>query len=465
LAPTKAAPQLVQQSRPRAKPSVISEHEPKSSPSSNFFDQLTAEIDNVFRVIVVVGVLIGGYFYFRKYVHFELEVSALDPNQTPNWETLDYTGPIPARESHGLTTTTAYDPNLSFRIGSWICEGCGSGEQSQISRNDQILKIIMRLATMDVSKVSRNDSVETTYPDFVALFNNVPLFIAEERPGDDLQGAIQDCMFKFYWIPSLENLPFYVCFAFCFSRAALVIMRRGMHPVSFPFPIITPNQRIRFLQKAITYARVLRYFVEKDMILPNDLAFNTWHQRENGKWIRLNFNGFEVKCDSEPKFKELKTFYRACRNVPHLEHVVETSAQSRHFRLVPIGASARLRHLHQLCYALRCVVGAIWEIHALGWLHTDIRWRNVVKITDVDWCVIDCYNACKASSQDAKNNNLNLGTDRNQVAQLISRFDANTRALLENVSVMIINGSPVDQIAAALDSVRLANADMHIPFY
>jgi hypothetical protein len=75
-----------------------------------------------------------------------------------------------------------------------------------------------------------------------------------------------------------------------------------------------------FLRRAVTSARVLRFFAQNGRILPFGIAIGFFHSRNLGKSIRLNFDDFEVETDSLVQFQRLRSFYDMTSNAPHLEH-------------------------------------------------------------------------------------------------------------------------------------------------
>ena len=70
--------------------------------------------------------------------------SALDPvdNQWINC----VVDPIPIGVVHGNITTAFSDTRIMHRIHVWLNETTGGGEESQIARNDGLLKTIMSIA-------------------------------------------------------------------------------------------------------------------------------------------------------------------------------------------------------------------------------------------------------------------------------------------------------------------------------
>jgi hypothetical protein len=281
----------------------------------------TAELLCVERLITsFVAIVLAPLSAQQSHVNFQ--VTPLDPSQNPGWETLEYAEPIPMGRDLGSFSSPARDYDFTLCAETWINAGTGDGEQSQIFRNNGVLTMMMLLAGLNPSGYVRD--------------------------GDELQEAIDDCVSKFRWIPSLEGLPCYLCFAFCFNRCALVLIQRDGPPEIFHLPISTQTQKITFLRRAVTYARVLRYFVDNDIVSEMGLKFGIWHTRkahmfapDGKKEILLNFAGFQAKCENKPKFVHLQQFYQECSAVPHMEHVREVFPNDNNFFLSPIGSSAR----------------------------------------------------------------------------------------------------------------------------
>lgn len=391
-----------------------------------------------------------------------MAVTALDPAAHPEWETMDYPDLIPAGRLYADVTTNDVDISISFRIQSWLEEEPGGGEQSQIGRNDGILKVMMLLAGLNPRDNVRNLHTDvttgTTRPDFAALHNGVPLFIAEERKDNDLDGAVNGCNNKFRWLPHYQRLPFFITFAFCFNRCALVVQRRNVGSTRHDYYISNVGQKLAFLKRAITYARVLVHFVQNNLITPTMISMGVWHDRPGGKMIRVNFDGYEVKTTSKKIFSNLRRFYELTRDVQHLERCYEVVVSSKHFFLQPVGSPATPESLHELCSAIRCVVMAIWGVHSVGWLHTDIRWANIIKRTDSNWVVVDCYDACEINSAEAAA----IAQVRNVAAPWTTQHDrAQIELLLTQITPVTGNAMNVTPAMDAINAVK--NLILHAP--
>jgi hypothetical protein len=136
----------------------------------------------------------------------------------------------------------------------------------------------------------------------------------------------------------------------------------------------------------------------------------TWISRLNGKSICLFFDFFVVKVvQDEDRIKQLKEFYEATYDtVNNLERLFKKAGSKVHpgfgqsgggrdkleIFLMPVGQVRQPSTASELKCMLLTILHCIKQLHSLGYLHTDIRWPNVV-CHDGSWYLIDCYDFCK----------------------------------------------------------------------
>ena len=331
------------------------------------------------------------------------EPSALNPQENASWITEEIE-PIPIGRHYGDITCASTDERICHRVCIWLDETVGGGEESQIGRNDGLLRTIMSIA--GVTEFLRNSQVDTTHfkrPDFAALYSGVPILVDEEKIGDDIQGAVDDVINKFVWIPHLRNLPFFLGIAFSFNQIRIVkIIRNSPPEIIFVGNCSSTAERYAVLKPAVNVARVLKHFIGTNMIHPLGLSMNTWHKRANEKRIKLTHEGAEVECPDRKKFRFLKKFYEKCNkvHVPFLESLSDVDIKNQRFTLGPLGLS-RKPTVAQFPRAITCIATALFALHKEGYVHTDIRWSNIVMLDDDDWMLIDCYEVCLLSDNDA----------------------------------------------------------------
>jgi serine/threonine protein kinase len=83
-------------------------------------------------------------------------------------------------------------------------------------------------------------------------------------------------------------------------------------------------------------------------------------------------------------------------------------------KLKPCGLQIVPDSLNLLLSALRSVLRALEGIHKLGYAHRDVRWPNILYVTDEDWRLIDFENSSWGDSS-LMNNDLRM------VGELMSR--------------------------------------------
>lgn len=368
-----------------------------------------------------------------------------------NWirSTID---PIPIGEVHGTITSASTDERIQHRIQIWLTETVGSGEESQIGRNDGLLKTIMCVA--GITEFLRNKKTDTTAakrPDFTALFGGVPVLIDEEKDGDNVSGAVDDIINKFSWIPNLHKLPFFIGIAFSFNQVRFVQLTRNAPPrVIFSHALGSLGDKLAILQPAINVARVLKYFIGSDMIAPAGLSMGKWHTRPCGKLIKLSLQGVEVKCE-QPKYGLLKAFYDKCKNILHLERLIDADNRLGKLTLGPLGLSVEPTTPFQLRQAVKCVAVALFGMHECGYVHTDIRWANVVLLENNDWMLIDCYDVCKlddenglrerATSRKVMDRPWSSRDDLCQLARLCTEFDFAPKLFVDSLSALVVSAN------------------------
>jgi hypothetical protein len=364
-------------------------------------------------------------------VHFN--PAALEP--TSDW--LDtHVPPLPTGSAHMAYTSTDRDERIAGRLDVWLQETTGGGEESQIGRNDGLLKAIMSIAGLpDCTRNKKSDTTASKRPDMTILCNGVPILMVEEKDEGNISAAASDLMNKFVWIPHLRRLPFFIGFAFCFTHVRIVLFERNMPPtILFSHPCATTADRYDVLKPAVNVARVLKHFVDTDLIYPVGLVMGVWHKRQCGKKIRLSAAGAEVECPDARTFKRLKKFYAECHNVEYLEHATDCNSENKRITLTPLGLSVQPTTATELNRAISCIATAVFGMHSAGYVHTDIRWSNIVQLNNDDWLVIDCYDACalsddrmlraRAASRNVTGRPWGTGDDLKQIAVLVDNFPA-----------------------------------------
>jgi tRNA A-37 threonylcarbamoyl transferase component Bud32 len=346
--------------------------------------------------VVVIGVGIAAVY---EVVEYEPEAG-----RGGNWISMPIE-PIPIGEVNEGLTTAAVDLVSSTYVGPWLRAAVGDGDGAQIFRNDGILRAIMHWAGITATSFVRNKHVGSIVgsqrPDFTALHFGVPILLVEEQEDDNLDGAQADIVRKFAWIPNLRRLPFFIGIAICFRYVRVLLLRRGEAPeIVFDGNCEEQKDRRAFLRPAVNIARVLKYF--RNFVLASSLRMNVWHPRAGEKWLRLDFKGADIRCPRDT-FGWMVQFYNAARGIPFLERItgsaIDETTNMGVIHLEPVGVQHIPASVIEFCRAIRCVLTAVHRLHQMGYVHTDIRWFNIVEVMCGDWYLIDCYYVCKSNDK------------------------------------------------------------------
>lgn len=336
------------------------------------------------------------------------KVQAMNPVD-PNWIHTPI-APIPVYRIHGQVREFIYlmqgqPERINSLIDLWIDATIGGGDGGFLTRDTLILSFILNLAGIPRNSFSRDtsttiDSVHLQHkpPDYMAIHQNVGILMAEEKDGDDIRGATNDVVSKFGWIANLIQLPFYIAIAFCRTSVRVLCFRRNLPmQILFQSGISEVEERIDFLPIAVNIARVLKYFIESELVEPLHLSMYQWHDRAGGKRIKITFQRVEIECDETDRYNCLVKFYSKCGEVSFLEKLQGSEERKRRIFLSPVGINRLPRTFLELIAAIRCILTALKGMHEFGYFHTDIRWANIVLAAanaDWYWCLIDCYDVC-----------------------------------------------------------------------
>jgi len=81
------------------------------------------------------------------------------------------------------------------------------------------------------------------------------------------------------------------------------------------------------------------------------------------------------------------TYFRQCSTIVNDIGVIEV-------RFTPLGLHILPQSFEELLVALKCILQALDSVHKLGYAHGDIRWPNILHISDNNWILIDFEEAC-----------------------------------------------------------------------
>ena len=327
---------------------------------------------------------------------------------------------------HNISTSdVAETSGLRHHLQVFLHNRVGDGENGCISRNDGILVPLNLLVgcTSFGRDVHYFSTPLDTRPDFAGLYNSVQVIVAEEKD-DDIKAATVDIMNKFRFVYNYSDL-ITVMFGFAISRNEFRIYKfernsqnelPRSHSLWFSSTLYSVPQRVGCILAAFNVGRVLKFYRERDLLVPAAIPRGTWVQRSQAhKQIKICYDHMIVKStQDEERLHQMKEFYRATAEVVNLEHLYlgtgKTHPDGFHagsvngvgyleIYLKPVGRTVLPSNPIQLKTALLCILRCIKQLHYLGYFHTDIRWFNVVMHGE-SWILIDCYDFCAATDRE-----------------------------------------------------------------
>ena len=326
---------------------------------------------------------------------------------------------------HNTITSDATElSGLHHHLQVFLQNITGDGENGCISRNDGILVPLQRLVgcTSYGRDVHYHSTPGESRPDFTGLYNSVQLVVAEEKD-DNIKAAVDDIVKKFRFVYNYAE-PIRIMFGFAISRNDFVILRfernsmdplPRSHSVWFSSTLSSVRDRVMCIQAALNVGRVFKYYRLSFLLNPSPIALGTWIIRaQSDKHIKICSDYVIVRSfQPKPRRRQMRNFYLATSEVVNLEHLYLGKNHPDGFRdgmvngsayldiyLRPLGRTVLPASPVQLKRAFLCVLQCIKQLHALGYLHTDIRWFNVVLVGNDSWVLIDCYDFCEATDRD-----------------------------------------------------------------
>ena len=326
---------------------------------------------------------------------------------TADWETL-LCQPLPSKlpvGKHGYHESlsdyldnTVVLPELELVFRVWMSNKVRGreGESGIHYRNDGLLYILKLLGGLTF--FNRNNIQSTTKEglrqDITLGFQSVPLVHVKERR-DKVSDGVAELRNNLHWIPNLKKVP--CIFGIAISVTHLQIWRLTSQGITDTSPIFATCldsmlDRMKAVVAVVHCARILKFYTQNDeLLLGSILSFNQWHNRADGiKSIKLGYDIVRIRYSDPQLFSKMVAFYQANAEVSFMERMIKHDENTLY--LQPLGVSQVPKTVAELVIALRCVLTCVRNLHANGYLHTDVRWSNIVCVRDGQWYVIDCTN-------------------------------------------------------------------------
>jgi len=247
----------------------------------------------------------------------------------------------------------------------------------------------------------------------------------EKRHGVEFKDAEVDLISKTLWCPAvMGRLPYILAYAACGEKMRLY----AIHPLP-----LTNDVQLRRLGRElnltsigdaselvgwmIQIARVLTR-ANKDIVCDNVPPINRVWERASGQYSKITFretsremfvekcllesDGHRVRWDGPEGLNELYNLIDAglITGTIRLKAIIRSTSRKRNedvsitLLLEPIGYRY-VPLLGELRDFLTDVLTALHSMHKNGWVHRDVKLKNVVKRPDGHWILIDLEYAAK----------------------------------------------------------------------
>ncbi|KAL0592614.1 hypothetical protein ABG067_000178 [Albugo candida] len=250
--------------------------------------------------------------------------------------------------------------------------------RNPIEETASILKIPLLAGRNQIDKSTTKRSKR---PDFLLWLNNVLVMKGEEKGPLELDKAKVEVIAKMTKMPSpvFGKMPFLFAYAAANSWVQFLVIDRSLNVnvISQQLNLTILQNRIRCVVSSINICRILNHY---QSLLPDGiLPMYKQLSRSSGS-VTLYEDHLLKKLNQDPcDFESVMAIYDAIgRNQIQCTVRCDYDRYARKFKLHPVGFTKLPRNDLELIPALICVARALVGLHALGYVHRDIRWPNIL---------------------------------------------------------------------------------------
>ncbi|CCI45216.1 unnamed protein product [Albugo candida] len=265
--------------------------------------------------------------------------------------------------------------------------------RNPIEETASILKIPLLAGRNQIDKSTTKRSKR---PDFLLWLNNVLVMKGEEKGPLELDKAKVEVIAKMTKMPSpvFGKTPFLFAYAAANSWVQFLVIDRSLNVnvISQQLNLTVLRNRIRCVVSSINICRIFNHY---QSLLPDGiLPMYKQISRSSGS-VTLYEDHLLKKLNQDPcDFESVMAIYDAIgRNQIQCTVRCNYNRYKRTFRLQPVGFTKLPSNDLELLPALICVARALVGLHALGYVHRDIRWPNILCLGGDSYILIDFENA------------------------------------------------------------------------
>ncbi|CAG8696600.1 11774_t:CDS:2, partial [Gigaspora margarita] len=236
-------------------------------------------------------------------------------------------------------------------------------------------------------------------PDYWECLNNVLVFKGEEKPTEDgLIDAEKELISKMKaWNRCLYGDLKYIL-AYAAGGAHLqfyaIDPSFNLHIISDTLNIGKLKGRVKALICIFNIHRIIR---SMESLLPETVVpvwthfkrtygdifiTDTEIEKRIHSFSAYPFSNITVLTDIYENTKNMRNIIQAVKN----PRIVDDSYK---VNFAPLGVSWKPKTEQEVKVAILCVLDALVDLHELGYVHRDVRWPNILKLTDNNWMLID----------------------------------------------------------------------------
>ncbi|KAF0552254.1 hypothetical protein F8M41_022211 [Gigaspora margarita] len=236
-------------------------------------------------------------------------------------------------------------------------------------------------------------------PDYWECLNNVLIFKGEEKlANDDLDDAKNELISKMRaWNRCLYGDLKYIL-AYAAGGALLqfyaIDSSFNLHLISDILDIGNLKDRVMALICIFNIHRIIR---SMESLLPETVVPVWTHFKRTYGDIFITDTEIEKRIFSFSAYpfsdmEILTNIYQNTKKIRNIIHAVKYPQivdDTYKVNLAPLGVRWMPKTEQGVKDAIRCVLDALVDLHKLGYVHRDVRWPNILQLTDNSWMLID----------------------------------------------------------------------------
>ncbi len=309
--------------------------------------------------------------------------------------------------------STAYDVLLSEAVIGFLrnqIHGDGHSVSAFRSRNDHFLDIIRIIAAKGTVHVKMDMTRDDNTPPRTELDATIyepgypELVVVQERADSRFEAEREICN-NFIFLPQYAHINQVVGIVIIGNEFRIGFVHR--YPKEFRvIRTLTAGEDghvYRLVQSAVNIGLWFRATMNRGVLEPSPFKFGTPLMTDKHQLtiFRHKFKKVLYQHD-DIDLKALSKFYKSIRSKPisnfeypvtgyNTESVEPVLGELDGLKLVmkPVGLEREPRTSDELKDCLVCILTALQELHGRGYVHLDLRWRNIIIVAKGSWYIID----------------------------------------------------------------------------